>query len=156
METIDQQISEGLELVATDDIALQERGRLILEDLSALGNDEATFNLGKLYEFRSDFNRAEELYMRGFNNKYRAAVFRLARMHGEELIKNPDTQFYLQTIKALSKDWHFPSVARYTHEQLRGSYGIAGVFLGCIMFLPNIFLYFYFAGIDPRSSRFEK
>jgi hypothetical protein len=114
------------------------------------------FYLGKSFELDQDYLASEEAYLGGFDKKYRAAIFRLAMLHGRGLARDSDRNFYLLTVRALSREGHFPSIALYTNERIRGSYGLIGRIFGFLSILPNLVRYLWNFSLDSRSHDFEQ
>ena len=149
-------MEKGFHLCFSNGIRDKAEGRKLLEQAASFGRDDALFYLGKSFELDGDYDAAEEAYLRAFEKKYRAAIFRLALLHKKGLIQNIDRGFYLRTIEALSLDGHFPSIALYTNERIRGSYGLAKQGIGLLAFFPNVISFIWNFARDPRGYKFEQ
>ena len=134
----------------------RKEGRRLLEDAASLGRPDALLYIGQSFEMDGDYPAAEDAYLRGFEKRYRVAVFRLAVLHGKGLLERSDRDFYLQTIKALSRDGHFPSIALWTNERMRGAYGKKEQLLGFASFIPNVVFYFWGRYRNPNGHEFEQ
>lgn len=156
MTNIDQMIDRGHNLCFGDGFRDTFEGRRLFEEAASLGRADALLYLGKSFELDGDYDAAEGAYLRGFQKKYRAAMFRLALLHKKSLIAGTDQCFYLRTIESLSREGHFPSIALYTNERMRGSYGFPKQVIGFLSFFPNTLRFTWNFMVDPRSHRFEQ
>ena len=153
---IDSLISKGYDLCFGEINGDRIQGRKFLENAASLGRDDALLYLGKSYELEGNYSDAENAYLRGFERRYRAAIFRLAMLHGRKLLQNNDRDFFLRTIKALSRDGHFPSIAIYTNERIRGSYGLIARIGGVLSVVPNAIRFIWTFARNPKNHLFEQ
>jgi TPR repeat protein len=144
-------VYEGKRLCFGDegrDLAL---GRKLLSDAAEMGRDDATFLLGRSFEIDGNFDQAAEFYKKGVEKRYRASVYRLAILHGRRNLSYSDRNYYLQTVKRLSKEGHHPSIARYTIERIKGAYGLFPIVIGLAAIVPNFLRGLYAAYKDPED-----
>ncbi len=129
-----------------------ELGREYFRESVRDGNIAAIYYLGLSYEEEGAFDEAESYYLQGLEKKYVLAIFRLALLHKNARVCNPDRDFYLTTIKRLATDKHWASVGLYTRERIKGSYGFVGMLGGMLAFAPN-FLRVLLASLkDPNAD----
>ncbi|MEO1381411.1 MAG: hypothetical protein AAFU69_13835, partial [Pseudomonadota bacterium] len=74
------------------------------------------------------------------------------RLHWKQRVTYPDRDFCLRAFRQLATDKHWPSVAHYTVERLKGSYGLSGFVSGLMDFIPNLIRIFRAAFDDPDQD----
>jgi TPR repeat protein len=149
-------VHEGKRLCFDSDVHDVVKGRELLRKASDAGRDDATYFLGRSLEAEGLYDQAAEFYKLALDKRYRVAIYRLAILHGRGQLSYSDRGYYLKTIERLSRDGHNPSVARYTIERIRGSYGLTAILGGLVAIIPNFLRVAYTAYKDPNDPRLHR
>jgi hypothetical protein len=149
-------VKDGYRLCFVCDPRDLNLGRQLLEEAAAMGRDDASLLLGKSFQLEGNYERAAYFYTMGFQSRYRASAYRLAILHGRNLLKDSDRNFFLRTIQILAGRGHYPSIARYTVERMKGSYGFLQIAVGIIVFVPNFFRHGMMLFRDPNHPSLEE
>jgi TPR repeat protein len=154
-DTVTQQLELGFQDWRSEDRVKRLAARSALATAASLGRSDAYLLLGKSYELEKDYPEAVKAYRMGLEQKHRASAYRLAKLHGLNLVASPDREFYLETIRRFASEGHLPSLGDYNRECLSGSYGWQAVLLGAVMFVPNFVRIAWVAYRDPHSPRLQ-
>lgn len=149
-------LNEGLSLIQSNNAKEQELGCNKLRGAIESGINEAITILGSFYFENKSFELSEEVYLIGWERKLRVAMYRLALLHGDKLVKEYDEDFYKRTISILAKEGHLPSEARMIRDNIKGKNGIISIFLGILSFLPTSWKVYSEARRNVASWRLER
>ena len=95
MNDLNDLVDRGAGMAISHSKNTRKEGRRLLEDAASLGRPDALLYIGQSFEMDGDYPAAEDAYLRGFEKRYRVAVFRLAVLHGKGLLERSDRDFYL-------------------------------------------------------------
>lgn len=152
----DEYIQRGYDLCFADKASSEvQNGRALLTKAAELGRKDAHYYLGRSFEKAAEFKEAAKHYEDGLRKGHKAAVFRLALLHGGKRIAPADREFYLNSIRRLAMERYPPAIAKYSKERIRGSYGFAQIFFGMIAFLPSFIAVTKAAHANPEDRTLE-
>ncbi|MEL6411055.1 MAG: hypothetical protein AAGK67_04195 [Pseudomonadota bacterium] len=146
---------KGFDLCFGDADTDPAAGRALLEDVATSWRHDAMYYIGLSYELEDRFDEADEAYLAAKNEDgrmYILAAYRSAILHWKQRVTYPDRDFCLRAFRQLATDKHWPSVAHYTVERLKGSYGLSGFVSGLMDFIPNLIRIFRAAFDDPDQD----
>lgn len=112
--------------------------------------------LGNSYAISKNYEMAASAYEHGVSVGEGPCSFRLALLHINRLIPNPEPKKHLENIKVLASRGHLPSQGYLNQRRLKGKEGLLGIVYGVLNFIPFAAYAIYLGLRDPHHPKLQQ